>query len=168
MPHAVLAQARSAAWAFGALLAVACQAPGPWGSDGPAGGAPGDATQDAAAPASGQSAALAALPPRTPLVTPPVAPPINHDPARLLGLEPGVLAELMGEPALVRREATARVWQYRGSDCVLDIFLYDQAGSLAVTYLEARGGDAVKVDARPCLNEHLNRRRAAEASSSAP
>jgi hypothetical protein len=92
---------------------------------------------------------IAALPPE---------PEIDDDPARLIGLTRERLDALLGEPALVRREPPAEIRQYRGDDCVFDIFLYEEQGEHRVTYVEARDEEAGKVEARPCLNRLLRAR----------
>jgi hypothetical protein len=91
---------------------------------------------------------------------PPPAPKIDDDPARLMGLDRAGLAELLGDPELMRREPPAEIWQYRGGSCVFDVFLYEEAGRRRVTYLEARDGAAQRVGARGCLNELLRARLA--------
>lgn len=80
-------------------------------------------------------------------------PDIDDDPGQLMGLAGGALAELLGEPGLLREEADAQVWLYRGSDCMLDIYLYRDGANTPhlVTYYEFRG-DAL---GRPCLRALL-------------
>lgn len=92
---------------------------------------------------------VAALPPE---------PVIDDDPQQLYGLGPLALDGLLGQPNLIRIEAPARIWQYRSQSCVLDIFLYEEAGGPRVTYIEARDGEAQVVEARDCLNELLRAR----------
>jgi len=55
---------------------------------------------------------------------------------QLVGLDRGGLGQLLGKPALLRREASAEVWQYAAKGCVLHIFLYRDgaANSLADPY----------------------------------
>lgn len=93
--------------------------------------------------------ATAALPPE---------PFIDDDPQRLMGIGPGALSAVLGEPELIRREAPAEIWQYRNDNCVLDVFLYDTAGRREVTYVEARDGAAQRIETRTCLNELLRAR----------
>ena len=90
----------------------------------------------------------------------PPAPEIDDDPARILGLGPEKLAEILGRPDLTRREPPAEIWQYRGRSCVFDVFLYEEAGSVRVTYLEARDESAQRVAERACLNQLLRARLA--------
>jgi len=141
-PHSIRRSAGGAAVA--ALLALsACQAPKPAVVP-PVAEAP-PANDPAADPAT------AALPPE---------PVINDDPQQLMGIGPGALSAVLGDPELVRREAPAEIWQYRNDGCVLDVFLYDTDGRRTVTYVEARDGDAQRIDARTCLNTLLRARLA--------
>ncbi len=84
---------------------------------------------------------------------PDIEPEIDDDPEQLMGLAGLALAELLGDPGFLREDADAQVWQYRGQDCMLDIYLYrDGEGSPhLVTYYEFRG----ESDERPCLRELL-------------
>ena len=86
------------------------------------------------------------------------------DPRRLLRMRDGQVSDILGQPGFVRRDATARVWQYRTPACVLDLFLYDEAVGYRVVYYEFRptNGDAVSV---PDCFENLLLRRSATASS---
>lgn len=102
----------------------------------------------------------AARPPQ-PVVT---APPINDNPNQLMGLDRDGLAALLGQPALVRREKPAEIWQYVTADCVFDVVLYDSGPVYRVTYLEARNAAADRLEARPCLNQVLRNRMAAPIS----
>ena len=79
---------------------------------------------------------------------------VDADPERLIGLSVGEAAELLGRPALVRREPPAEVWQYAGRECVLHLFLYDnEGGGSSVTHYEMRGLDGISPQA--CLAAHL-------------
>ncbi len=116
-------------------------------SEAPAATAPQPETE----PAAQTGPKIAALPP---------APVIDDDPARILGLGPDRLTELLGRPELTRREPPAEIWQYRGESCVFDVFLYAEAGLVRVTYLEARDASARRVAERGCLNQLLRARLA--------
>ena len=98
------------------------------------------------------------------VATRPPEPEIDDDPQRLLGLGPNALSDILGRPELVRRESPAQIWQYRGVDCVFDVVLYQEAGVRTVTYVEARDGDGGRTAPRPCLNQLLRARLAAESS----
>jgi hypothetical protein len=112
--------------------------------------------EDAEAPA--QPAPLQDVEPKS-AALPPV-PAIDDDPARILGLGPEKLSEILGVPELTRREPPAEIWQYRGETCVFDVFLYEEAGATRVTYLEARDHNAQRVAERNCLNQLLRARLA--------
>lgn len=88
-------------------------------------------------------------------------PPVDDDPKQLIGLDRGALNEKLGEPALVRRDGDAEVWQYRGENCVLDLFLYGADKQVEHVDLRDRGeGDEISV--RDCFVRML---RAAMATS---
>ncbi len=142
----------------------ACQA-APQGAAQSGPGAQAPATQPAAEaprqPAAAEAAPAAQEQPgRSETAALPPAPRIDDDPSRLMGLDRAGLAELLGNPELLRREPPAEIWQYRGGSCVFDVFLYEEAGRQRVTYLEARDGAARRVGARGCLNELLRARLA--------
>ncbi len=103
-------------------------------------------------------AAAAPVPPIAP-VTPPVPekPAIDDDPERLMGLGAGQLTLMLGTPRFVRRDASAQLWRYRNKSCILDLFLYRDAGrpEYFVNHIEARraeGGAALK---RKCFGALL-------------
>jgi hypothetical protein len=135
-------------------------------------GAPRNTVSAAATPAAAQIAVRPA-PTDKPATQPPAArtalpePRLSSeelDPRRLLRMRDGQLSNILGRPGFVRRDATARVWQYRTPACVLDLFLYDEAAGYRVVYYEFRptNGDAVSV---PDCFENLLLRGAATASS---
>jgi hypothetical protein len=95
----------------------------------------------------------------------PPEPPINDDPGQLLGLDRGGVASLLGDPALIRREEPAEIWQYVTSGCVFDVVLYAAGRRYTVSYLEARDEASAAVqEARPCLNKLLRARQSAPVS----
>jgi hypothetical protein len=119
--------------------------------------APADAATDTPAetaevPGEAAPPEIAAVPPEPP---PPPEPVIDDNPDRLFGLDRTALSALLGEPALIRREAPAEIWQYRTATCVFDVFLYDAADTSRVQYIEARDSAAQQIDARGCLNQLL-------------
>ncbi len=151
---------------------------------------PGDPWPDgtaAAKPAAAQpapDAARAPVPssgPAAPAATPPAAPPRQAalPPARepppeppkledLRGLDAAQLTQLLGKPTLLRDEATAQMWQYRGETCVLHLFLYPASGPGAggdkrVQYVEARprqtGAAAATSGPSDCLATLVGARR---------
>lgn len=66
-------------------------------------------------------------------------PPVDDDPQQLMGLDRAALNEKLGEPALVRRDGDAEVWQYRAGRCVLDLFLYGADKKVEHVDLRDRG-----------------------------
>jgi hypothetical protein len=105
--------------------------------------------------------------------------PAEVDPARMVGLDGVALERLLGEPALVRRDAPAEIWQYRGADCVLDLFLYQEANGQEasgpeaggpgadrprVLYLEARTGAAEPAPTEGCIGSLLTTKRKLQSS----
>ena len=142
--------------AAGLLLGLslgACEAPGEK-TPATAQNSPPAAAQQPAQPAPApqqakQPAAAVALP---------RAAAIDDNPERLMGLSPNGVARLLGDPALVRREPPAEIWQYLGASCVFDVFLYENAGAQRVTYLEARDRKARRIEERGCLRELLRAR----------
>ena len=99
-----------------------------------------------------------------PLVNPPASPampyngmatlpPVNDDPQQLMGLDRATLNEKLGEPALVRRDGDAEVWQYRADRCVLDLFLYGADKKVEHVDLRDRGdgGSGGEESVRNCF-----------------
>jgi hypothetical protein len=151
--------ARLALCAATALVLAACQVPQP-------GVHAGGSRDDAQAPEPGATQA----PKQTVLaVTPAVAHPsdtvapiapvrrLSGDPKELVGLDHAVVRRALGDPVRVRSEASAEVWQYMTGDCVVDLYLYNQDGSLTVTYVEARSHKAEMAPTARCLKSLLER-----------
>jgi hypothetical protein len=79
-----------------------------------------------------------------------ILPPVNDDPQQLMGLDQDELNEKLGEPALIRRDGDAEVWQYRAERCVLDLFLYGALKRVEHVDLRNRGtGDDATI--RDCF-----------------
>jgi hypothetical protein len=101
------------------------------------------------------------------VVTPPAATPqpatIWQSADKLMGLGADELQAALGKPARIRDEEDGRIFQYIGSDCVLDLFLYPEApgpeangpaataGAFRVSYAEARSVRAEKKPVDTCL-----------------
>jgi hypothetical protein len=85
--------------------------------------------------------------------TRPPAPPSR--PQQLLGMTPIRVAELLGEPKLIRTEPPAQVWLYRNKSCIFHVYLYslEAAGAYSVSHIAAVSprGDTVAVDS--CFSE---------------
>jgi hypothetical protein len=69
---------------------------------------------------------------------------------KLRGLPGGELARLLGEPDFVRDEPPAVIWQYRGTDCVLDLFLYRNGDALRVADVETHDRGPIRVSQSDC------------------
>lgn len=94
----------------------------------------------------GGGIALAALGMPHPAAVQPVPPIRVRQTAELIGLDRTALEQQLGEPAMLRRDAPAEVWQYRSSTCVLSVFLYADGPQWRVTYVDIgapRGGAPV-------------------------
>lgn len=64
--------------------------------------------------------------------------PQDLDPQLFLGQSTDQLANRLGTPSLIRKEGNVEIWQYQLSDCVVDFFFYDKAGTLAATHTDMR------------------------------
>lgn len=107
------------------MLAVlaGCQTTGDAGPNGPAVGGVGEASAPTGAPAGGASAAVVA---------------IRFDAGEFLGFSPERVLPVLGAPDFVRRDGNAQIWQYRATNCVLDLFLYKTGRDTAVKHAELR------------------------------
>ncbi len=104
-------------------------------------------------------AAIAAVIPNDP--TEPAAPrepEIDDDPALLMELDGPGLEALLGVPSFSRQETGVQVWQYAGTACILDIYLYDDGPNTPyrVTYFEVRGDSAERLCFRNLLLARLS------------
>jgi len=119
--------------AFGAaLIGVSCAGPQP--APEPPAPAPKEAAQPAPAPAETPPApALAARP-----APKPKPPPPRIKPTDLIGLTQAELAKVLGPPAFKRIDDPAALWQYRGTRCILDLFLYADGPVYRVNHVEFR------------------------------
>lgn len=71
-------------------------------------------------------------------------------PAALTQLTEQEISYLFGAPTVERRDADARIWQYRGEACVLDVFFYKEEGrdnGYSVTHVDFR----MKEDLDPAI-----------------
>ena len=57
----------------------------------------------------------------------------------LPGMSGTALTSALGAPQFRRLDGTAEIWQYRGTACTLDVFLYAEGGNLKVRYVEEIG-----------------------------
>lgn len=89
---------------------------------------------------------------------------IAGDPAALTKLTVREIGYLFGAPSLERRDADARIWQYRTDGCVMDVYFYKndrQAGGYEVSYVDFRSGEQLKVGGpiaeAPAASRHQSR-----------
>ena len=59
-------------------------------------------------------------------------------PKDLVGKSGLQITSAIGAPAFRRKDGEAQIWQYRGTNCLLDVFLYRDGTSLKVKYAELR------------------------------
>ena len=64
--------------------------------------------------------------------------PQDLDPQLFLGQSPDKLKNRLGAPSILRKEGAVEIWQYKLSNCVVDFFFYDKAGTLAATHTDMR------------------------------
>jgi nitrous oxide reductase accessory protein NosL len=87
----------------------------------------------------------------------PVAPPQPEKQTSLTGLTANELVGHFGTPALQIREGTSLKLQFRGRQCVLDAYLYPQAGNtLRVTHVDTRSSNGADFDQAACIAELEN------------
>ena len=72
-------------------------------------------------------------------------------PERIMGLTRTELLDLLGKPDFLRRDAPAEIWQYRGKECILDVFLYDSGDHYRVLHFEVRERTAKSVSTGRCF-----------------
>ena len=82
---------------------------------------------------------------------------VERNPIRLLKMGEGKLNQILGPPGFVRREASARVWQYRTTSCVLNLYLYNDKDVLRVIYYEFHPVRGASVSNRDCFETLLAR-----------
>ena len=64
--------------------------------------------------------------------------PQDLDPQLFLGQSTDQLTNRLGAPSIRRKEGNVEIWQYQLTDCVVDFFFYDKAGTLAATHSDMR------------------------------
>lgn len=97
--------------------------------------------------------------PQTAAVRPaPTKATINDDPKQLYGLNYRRVNELLGSASFVRRDGPAEVWQYRAKACVLDVYLYKDAGALTVAHVDIRKRKKATEPPRQCFHKLITKR----------
>jgi hypothetical protein len=82
-------------------------------------------------------------------------------PEQLLGLDREGLAGLLGTADFKRNDGPAEIWQFRETECVLDVFLYAEPtdGGYRVEHVEARDRSLVRAAEETCVTGLLKARR---------
>lgn len=55
-----------------------------------------------------------------------------------MGYSPERVLPILGAPDFVRRDGSAQIWQYRATNCILDLFLYTAGSETHVKHAELR------------------------------
>lgn len=84
--------------------------------------------------------------------------PVNSDPMQFLAQIGSEVQDRLGAPALIRRDGHAAVWQYRGPDCFLDLYLYRTEAGMRVRHVELRNPSLDRGELRECLARLLRER----------
>jgi hypothetical protein len=63
---------------------------------------------------------------------------IRFNASEFKGFSPDRVLPILGAPDFVRRDGNAQIWQYRATNCVLDLFLYKTGGETTVKHAELR------------------------------
>jgi len=87
---------------------------------------------------------------------------------RLIGLDSDEINDLMGAPGLERAEPPALIWQYRGTACTVDIFMFDDGAGSTVDHVEVRGQGGEKADEKVCFTGLLRNTAALAPKANVP
>jgi hypothetical protein len=85
---------------------------------------------------------------------PPEPPPSAHTRSDIVGLTTDEVVRKLGRPALQIREGESLKLQFRGSQCVLDAYLYPPSPGHApyrVTYVDTRTRSLAAIDQTACI-----------------
>ena len=63
---------------------------------------------------------------------------VRFDASEFVGFGPDRVLPILGAPDFVRRDGTAQIWQYRDTNCILDLFLYKSGSEALVKHAELR------------------------------
>jgi hypothetical protein len=96
------------------------------------------------------------MPAKVPVAVTTTAPVLKHPSlevaqlATLKTLSTEALIARLGEPDFTRHDPPAEIWQYRGTSCVLDVFLYPEDGEMKVLHAATRDRDRVQAPENNC------------------
>ena len=74
---------------------------------------------------------------------------------RLVGMDGPEIIKTMGFPVFRRLEPPARIWQYRTTICIVNIFLYETDRRVTAEYVESLGQNNKNVDEDECFRSIL-------------
>ena len=80
---------------------------------------------------------------------------------RLVGLDSDEINDLLGTPGLERAEPPALIWQYRHTNCTVDVFMFDDGGGAIVDHVEVRAGQGPAADEKACFTSLLRNTKSA-------
>ena len=63
---------------------------------------------------------------------------VRFNAEEFVGYSPERVLPILGAPDFVRRDGTAQIWQYRATNCILDLFLYTAGNETRVRHAELR------------------------------
>jgi hypothetical protein len=69
----------------------------------------------------------------------------------LVGRSERDVRSTLGTPSFTRADGPAKVWQYSGSSCLLDVFLYKEGSGYTVKHAEVRQRSGVSLSEPACL-----------------
>jgi len=78
----------------------------------------------------------------------------------LNGLTGAEIDLVLGPPTRVRHDPPAQVWQYDQPRCIVDVFLYTDAGEPRAVYLQERSREVKKIRPGACLGAVWQARQA--------
>ena len=76
----------------------------------------------------------------------------------LVGKSDAQIRSSLGTPAFTRTDGPAQVWQYRGSACLLDVFLYKEGAGFKVKHAELRRRGGGTLTEQACMANALTNR----------
>ena len=74
---------------------------------------------------------------------------------RLVGMDGTEIIKTMGFPVFRRLEPPARIWQYRTTICIVNIFLYETDRRVTAEYVESLGENNKNTDEDECFRSIL-------------
>jgi len=94
---------------------------------------------------------------------------VYPDPEALRGASARDVVDVIGQPAFIRKDQPAEIWQYRGALCTLDIFLYQSITGepYRVNYIETRSQTNGPASNKDCLVSILKERDAGKVAAPA-